>query len=78
MISKEVLKYNLLYILNSSETKEECLSRLNTFIYKNLDSPALNDVILSSEIKDCFTCDAWSGTDCVKHPYKEGCLKDVQ
>lgn len=25
---------------------------------------------------DCVDCVAWSGTDCTRHPYKEGCLKD--
>lgn len=25
---------------------------------------------------ECGDCPAWDGTDCTRHPYKEGCLKD--
>ena len=25
---------------------------------------------------ECGDCPAWSGTDCTRHPYTEGCLKD--
>lgn len=26
--------------------------------------------------KECGNCPAWSGTDCTRLPYTEGCLKD--
>ena len=26
--------------------------------------------------KKCGDCPAWSGTDCTRNPYTEGCLKD--
>lgn len=26
--------------------------------------------------KDCKDCPAWSGSDCTRNPYTEGCLKD--
>lgn len=33
--------------------------------------------LLFEEIKnECKGCEAWSGTDCTRHPYEEGCLKD--
>ena len=25
---------------------------------------------------NCSKCPAWSGTDCIRNPYTEGCLKD--
>ena len=33
--------------------------------------------ILNKEIYDfCHDCPAWSGSDCTRNPYTEGCLKD--
>ena len=32
---------------------------------------------LMNEIKEqCGDCEAWSGTDCTRNPYTQGCLKD--
>ena len=32
---------------------------------------------IMSEIKEkCGDCEAWSGTDCTRNPYTQGCLKD--
>ena len=32
---------------------------------------------LMNEIKEqCGDCKAWSGTDCTRNPYTQGCLKD--
>ena len=32
---------------------------------------------LMNEIKEqCSDCKAWSGTDCTRNPYTQGCLKD--
>lgn len=28
------------------------------------------------EFAECRNCSAWSGTDCTRHPYAQGCLKD--
>lgn len=28
------------------------------------------------EFADCKTCSAWSGSDCTRNPYTEGCLKE--
>ena len=28
------------------------------------------------EFAECRNCSAWSGTDCTRHPYIQGCLKD--
>ena len=28
------------------------------------------------EFAKCRNCTAWSGTDCTRHPYTQGCLKD--
>lgn len=33
--------------------------------------------LLNQEIYEfCKDCSAWSGKDCTRHPYEEGCLKD--
>ena len=29
------------------------------------------------EFAECRDCPAWSGSDCTRHPYNEGCLKEV-
>lgn len=26
---------------------------------------------------DCTKCSAWSGSDCARHPYLEGCIDQV-
>lgn len=26
---------------------------------------------------ECQDCPAWSGSDCTRHPYNEGCLKEI-
>ena len=32
---------------------------------------------IMDEIKEqCGDCEAWSGTDCTRNPYTQGCLKD--
>jgi len=28
------------------------------------------------EFAECRNCPAWAGTDCTRHPYTQGCLKD--
>lgn len=28
------------------------------------------------EFADCKTCSAWSGSECTRNPYTEGCLKE--
>lgn len=28
------------------------------------------------EFAECRNCTAWSGTDCIRHPYTQGCLKE--
>ena len=28
------------------------------------------------EFAECRDCPAWSGSDCTRHPYNEGCLKE--
>nr|DAN09192.1 MAG TPA: hypothetical protein [Caudoviricetes sp.] len=32
---------------------------------------------LNDEFAECRDCPAWSGSDCTRHPYNEGCLKEV-
>ena len=32
--------------------------------------------IINDEFAECRDCPAWSGSDCTRHPYKEGCLKE--
>lgn len=34
---------------------------------------------LNKEIYEfCCGCPAWSGSDCTRNPYTEGCLKDIK
>ena len=35
-----------------------------------------SNVLDSSVFDDCKKCSAWSGTDCTRIPYKDGCLLD--
>ena len=32
--------------------------------------------LLNEIKKQCGDCEAWSGTDCTRNPYTQGCLKD--
>ena len=32
--------------------------------------------LLNEIKKQCGDCEAWSGTDCTRNPYAQGCLKD--
>lgn len=43
-----------------------------------ITAPQEKDVeTIMSEIKEqCGNCEAWSGTDCTRNPYTQGCLKD--
>lgn len=35
--------------------------------------------VLNKEIYDfCKDCQAWSGSDCTRNPYTEGCLKGAE
>ena len=36
------------------------------------------DEVFEKLKEECGDCPAWSGTDCTRHPYKEGCLKDEE
>ena len=51
----------------------------------NQDAITTNDIIDAlynagyrkiDEFAECRNCTAWSGTDCTRHPYTQGCLKD--
>ena len=42
-----------------------------------IDKKELLLKLLDKEIYDfCHDCSAWSGSDCTRNPYTEGCLKD--
>ena len=34
--------------------------------------------VFESIKKECEGCEAWSGSDCTRNPYTEGCLKDKE
>lgn len=36
----------------------------------------INKEEIEKEFPECVNCEAWSGTDCIRHPYEEGCLLD--
>lgn len=37
----------------------------------------MTDTTFEEIKKFCQDCPAWSGTDCTRNPYTEGCLKDT-
>ena len=43
-----------------------------------IDAKALYDAGYRKidEFAECRNCTAWSGTDCTRHPYTQGCLKE--
>lgn len=38
--------------------------------------PKVADEAFEKLKAECGDCPAWDGTDCTRHPYTEGCLKD--
>ena len=38
--------------------------------------PKVVDEVFEKLKAECGDCPAWDGTDCTRHPYTEGCLKD--
>ena len=53
-----------LTLINELESENERLNK------------AINSVRKIDEFAECRNCTAWSGTDCTRHPYTQGCLKD--
>lgn len=53
-----------LTLINELESENERLNK------------AINSVRKIDEFARCRDCAAWSGTDCTRHPYTQGCLKD--
>ena len=47
------------------EQRQEIAEALYNAGYRKID-----------EFAKCRDCTAWSGTDCTRHPYTQGCLKD--
>lgn len=47
------------------EQRQEIAEALYNAGYRKID-----------EFAECRNCIAWSGTDCTRHPYTQGCLKD--
>lgn len=73
-------------IINSviDKRQEECCSAhvVTPFSRKMLRELAITrfELIAAFRAKDkfaeCQDCPAWSGSDCTRHPYNEGCLKE--
>lgn len=55
---------DILTLINELESENERLNK------------AINSVRKIDEFAKCRDCTAWSGTDCTRHPYTQGCLKD--
>lgn len=75
-------------IINSviDKRQEECCSahRVITPFYREMVRElAITrfELIAAFRAKDkfaeCQDCPAWSGSDCTRHPYNEGCLKEI-
>lgn len=55
---------DILTLINELESENERLNK------------AINSVRKIDEFAKCRDCTAWSGTDCTRHLYTQGCLKD--
>lgn len=42
----------------------------------NIREAENNSLKRVDEFAECRNCSAWSGSDCTRHPYTQGCLKD--
>ena len=68
------------------EFAEKLKERVLKFVWKhNIPECMFNDIMTDllkeyekqlDEFADCKTCSAWSGSDCTRNPYTEGCLKE--
>ena len=68
------------------EFAEKLKERVLKFVWKcNIPECIFKDIITDllkeyeeqlDEFADCKTCPAWSGSDCTRNPYTEGCLKE--
>ena len=69
------------------EFAEKLKERVLKFVWKcNIPKCIFKDIMTDllkeyeeqlDEFADCKTCPAWSGSDCTRNPYIEGCLKEV-
>lgn len=41
-----------------------------------MDEKNIFNKIINKIEEQCGDCKAWSGTDCTRNPYTQGCLKD--
>lgn len=68
------------------EFAEKLKERVLKFVWKcNIPECIFKDIITDllkeyeeqlDEFADCKTCSAWSGSECTRNPYTEGCLKE--
>lgn len=64
--------------LNNNMKKIDKLMELNNHLRFQLGELKAEDNSLRrvDEFAECRNCSAWSGTDCTRLPYTQGCLKD--
>lgn len=70
--------YEICDELNNSMKKIDRLMELNNHLRFQLDELKAKNNSLKrvDEFAECRNCSAWSGTDCTRLPYTQGCLKD--
>ena len=56
-----------------TQTEDEDYLWHSRAIAEHLTSQGYQKIDMFAE---CRNCTAWSGTDCTRHPYTQGCLKD--
>nr|DAM56603.1 MAG TPA: hypothetical protein [Caudoviricetes sp.] len=44
---------------------------------KTVSVKEIDRLLIAYEFPECQDCPAWSGSDCTRHPYNEGCLKEI-
>lgn len=70
--------YEICDELNNNMKKIDTLMELNNHLRFQLDELKAENNSLKrvDEFAECRNCSAWSGTDCTRLPYTQGCLKD--
>lgn len=62
--------------LSSFSVDDSMEEKTNTIEHEKEKDNAIIYKLMGKIKSFCLGCEAWSGTDCIRNPYTEGCLKD--
>ena len=62
--------------LSRNLTYETAISSLGKTLFLSEAEARAKLNSMKDEFAECQDCPAWSGSDCIRHPYNEGCLKE--